>query len=88
MDTAHFARKINLCLYGKTRVISLGGATEAAIWSIYYEYEYLFDEWKSIPYGKALPNQEVYVLDSKKEICPLGAVGDIFISGIGLAKGI
>lgn len=34
----------------KTRVISLGGATEAAIWSIYYEYEYLFDEWKSIPY--------------------------------------
>ena len=26
-------------------------------------------------------------MDSKKEICPLGAVGDIFISGIGLAKG-
>lgn len=79
-------RLISACME-KTRVISLGGATEAAIWSIYYEYEYLFDEWKSIPYGKALPNQEVYVLDSKKEICPLGAVGDIFISGIGLAKG-
>lgn len=42
-------RLISACME-KTRVISLGGATEAAIWSIYYEYEYLFDEWKSIPY--------------------------------------
>lgn len=43
-------RLISACME-KTRVISLGGATEAAIWSIYYEYEYLFDEWKSIPYA-------------------------------------
>ena len=33
-------RLISACME-KTRVISLGGATEAAIWSIYYEYEYI-----------------------------------------------
>lgn len=69
------------------RVTSLGGATEASIWSIYYPVEAVDPEWSSIPYGKALPNQSMWVLDSHFRPCPDHVRGRIYIGGIGLAKG-
>ena len=38
------------------QVISLGGATEASIWSILYPIETIDPTWKSIPYGRPLAN--------------------------------
>lgn len=69
------------------RVISLGGATEASIWSIFYEYERLREEWVSIPYGKPLANQGFRILDNKMNDCPIWVPGDIYITGAGLAVG-
>lgn len=69
------------------RVISLGGATEAAIWSIYYPLETLDPSWSSIPYGRALPNQGVKVVDPFLEDCLPGVPGDIVIQGAGVAEG-
>ncbi|HEY9061411.1 MAG TPA: amino acid adenylation domain-containing protein, partial [Pseudobacteroides sp.] len=68
-------------------VISLGGATEASIWSIYYPINDIKNEWKSIPYGIPLANQEFYVLNYEMECCPVGVQGELFIGGVGLAKG-
>ena len=51
----------------KAKVVSLGGATEAAIWSIYHEIEEVPDGAVSIPYGKPLANQKFYVLNEKME---------------------
>ncbi|MEJ2417365.1 MAG: AMP-binding protein, partial [Exilibacterium sp.] len=70
-----------------TRVISLGGATEASIWSIYYPIGEVAPHWQSIPYGKPLPNQRVYVLNSALQHCPQGVIGHIYIGGVGLAQG-
>ena len=39
------------------RLYSLGGATEASIWSIFHPIEELDPQWVSIPYGKPLRNQ-------------------------------
>ncbi|NJL52307.1 MAG: hypothetical protein HC930_08950 [Hydrococcus sp. SU_1_0] len=39
-------------------IISLGGATEASIWSIYYPIQNLADSTKTIPYGRPLKNQK------------------------------
>lgn len=72
---------------GCTQVISLGGATEASIWSIYFPIGAIESAWKSIPYGKPLSNQQVYVLDSLFQPCPNGVEGDIYIAGIGITKG-
>jgi amino acid adenylation domain-containing protein len=69
------------------RVISLGGATEGSIWSIYYPVEKVGRDWESIPYGKALPNQHMYVLDKRLEPCPELVTGDIYIGGAGVALG-
>ena len=68
-------------------VISLGGATEASIWSIFYNIAEVDNKWKSIPYGTPLANQKMFVLHSDLSLCPDWVVGDIYISGIGLAKG-
>lgn len=68
-------------------VISLGGATEAAIWSIEYPVHEINPDWKSIPYGYSLTNQNVVVLGPDYEVRPLWAIGEIFISGRGVALG-
>jgi pyochelin synthetase len=69
------------------RVISLGGATEGSIWSIYYPIADVRSDWDSIPYGKALPNQHMYVLDRNLQHAPDLVRGDIYIGGIGVALG-
>lgn len=69
------------------RVISMGGATEASIWSNYYEVETVEDNWTSIPYGKPLTNQKFYVLDQDMNDCPNWVAGRLFIAGDGLARG-
>jgi amino acid adenylation domain-containing protein len=69
------------------RVISLGGATEASIWSVYYPIEKVDPKWASIPYGKALRNQKWHVLNGDLEDCPTWVPGDLHISGVGLARG-
>lgn len=68
-------------------VVSLGGATEAAIWSIYHIYEGYNDEYKSIPYGKPLSNQQFRILDYKMNDCPVWCQGELYILGDGLAYG-
>src|SRR6185436_11266712 len=69
------------------QVVSLGGATEGSIWSIYYPIDAVDPAWDSIPYGKALPNQHMYVLDQDLRPCPDLVTGDIYIGGTGVALG-
>ncbi|MGH8795065.1 MAG: amino acid adenylation domain-containing protein, partial [Stackebrandtia sp.] len=68
-------------------VMSLGGATEGSIWSIWHDIDRVDPEWTSIPYGQAMPNQRMYVLNYEGEHCPVGTVGEICIGGVGVALG-
>ncbi|GGK04885.1 hypothetical protein GCM10010123_38570 [Pilimelia anulata] len=68
-------------------VISLGGATEAAIWSITYPIGDVDPGWPSIPYGRPLREQFFYILDPAGAPCPVGRTGELFIAGAGLADG-
>ncbi|MCI5191973.1 MAG: amino acid adenylation domain-containing protein [Candidatus Electrothrix sp. AU1_5] len=74
-------------LWPKVDVMSLGGATEASIWSIYYPIANVEPAWKSIPYGKPLINQTFHVLNEYLEPCPVWTPGQLYIGGIGLALG-
>lgn len=75
------------CYSSTELVISLGGATEASIWSVFYPIENLQPNRKSIPYGKALSQQTIYVLNESLEPCPDWVTGQIYIGGVGLATG-
>ena len=69
------------------RIYGLGGATEASIWSIIYPVEQDTSAWSSIPYGKPLSNQRIFILNDYLQLCPLGVIGEIAIGGVGLARG-
>ncbi|WP_353980203.1 amino acid adenylation domain-containing protein [Salinicola endophyticus] len=68
-------------------LFSLGGATEAAIWSIEQPIRPEHSAMASIPYGRALRGQSVEVLDARGRRCPPGVRGEIHIGGVGLALG-
>ncbi len=69
------------------QLVSLGGATEAAIWSNYYPIEEVDPGWPSIPYGWPLANQTFQVFDEHLRPCPDLVVGELHIGGVGLAAG-
>ena len=74
--------------FQNARIISLGGATEVSIWSILHPIEKTVELGaKSIPYGKPMDNQQLYVLNQHLDPCPDWVTGDLYIGGIGLAKG-
>ncbi|WP_262697423.1 MULTISPECIES: non-ribosomal peptide synthetase [Streptomyces] len=68
-------------------LVSLGGATEAAIWSIHHPIGEVPALWRSIPYGKPLANQTFHVLDTALRPRPDLVPGELWIGGVGLAKG-
>jgi amino acid adenylation domain-containing protein len=69
------------------RVIALGGATEAAIWSNFFPITEVDPRWTSIPYGRPIRNARYLVLDSAFAPCPIGVPGDLYIGGSCLASG-
>ncbi|MEV7464112.1 non-ribosomal peptide synthetase/type I polyketide synthase [Streptomyces rubiginosohelvolus] len=70
-----------------TEVISLGGATEAAVWSIAHPVREVDPEWPSIPYGRPLRNQRFHVLNDRLRHAPVWVPGQLHIAGAGLAEG-
>jgi amino acid adenylation domain-containing protein len=72
-------------VFPKTRFIALGGATEATIWSNYFEVDEVDPAWQSIPYGQPIQNAEYFVLDDELSPCNIGTPGNLYIGGECLA---
>ncbi|MFF5805129.1 amino acid adenylation domain-containing protein [Streptomyces sp. NPDC012746] len=68
-------------------LVSLGGATEAAVWSNYFVVDRVDPGWRSIPYGRPLDNCRYHVLDEERRPVPVGVEGDLYIAGECLATG-
>ena len=69
------------------RFVALGGMTEAAIHSTVYEVMADDPQWASAPYGRPLANMKCRVADAHGKDCPNGVIGELWVSGRGLAKG-
>ncbi|REF26474.1 amino acid adenylation domain-containing protein [Xenorhabdus cabanillasii] len=67
--------------------IALGGATEAAIWSNWYEVKEASPDWLKVPYGYPLSNQQYRVVDSQGRDCPDWVSGELWIGGTGIGIG-
>lgn len=72
-------------LWPALELYSLGGATEASIWSICHLVEEADYDQPSIPYGKPMANQTFRVLDKQGRPCPVWKPGELYIGGVGLA---
>jgi amino acid adenylation domain-containing protein len=69
------------------RVIALGGATEATVWSNWFPVREVPRWWASVPYGRPIQNARYYVLDPELRPLPIGVPGDLFIGGECLSAG-
>ncbi len=67
-------------------VINIYGPTEATINATLYECQDEAENEK-IAIGKPLLNYDAYILDSSKRLVPIGVVGELYLGGIGLARG-
>jgi amino acid adenylation domain-containing protein len=61
------------------------GPTEGTVVSTVYKIESV--EERIIPIGKPIRNVETLVLNSNYKLVPKGQIGELFIGGIGLARG-
>ncbi|WP_431202600.1 amino acid adenylation domain-containing protein [Bradyrhizobium betae] len=68
------------------RFFNMYGPTEACIDATAFEIAAVAVD-QAIPIGRALPNYGVHILDECLRPMPLGVVGEIYISGAGLARG-
>src|SRR5579864_1596342 len=59
--------------------------TEATIYATVWEYE--GREEKRVPVGRAIGNMQVYLLDAQMQPLPVGAKGELYLGGVGLARG-
>jgi amino acid adenylation domain-containing protein len=69
------------------KIINGYGPTETTICSTFYKFDSSIPDDENIPIGKPLKNTKVYVVDRHLNPVPFGAVGELMISGDGIAKG-
>lgn len=69
------------------KIVSLGGPTETSIWCVCHSIEEVAENATSIPYGTAMQNHQIHILNERLEICPDWVTGEMYIAGAGLAQG-
>lgn len=67
----------------KFDIYNVYGPTETTIWSTYCK----LDKDHDISIGKPLPNEKIYILDNFLSPVPKGVTGQLYISGVGVARG-
>ena len=69
------------------KIFNIYGPTEATDITTMYEVQKEDLDKNRISIGKAIPNVKTYILDKYQNLVPLHSVGELYIGGIGLAKG-
>ena len=70
----------------KAKLYNVYGPTETIIDSTYWPCEER-DALSAIPIGRPIPNAKVYILDDRLRLLPIGVAGNLYIGGVGLARG-
>ncbi|OYQ66582.1 non-ribosomal peptide synthetase [Pseudanabaena sp. SR411] len=63
------------------------GPTESTTFTCCYTIEDAKNLGNSVPIGRPINNTQVYILNSQLQPMPIGAIGEIYIGGDGLASG-
>lgn len=75
-------------LLEKCRILwNFYGPTEATVFSSAYQVTSEPDNDKPMRIGRPFPNTQLYILDKQYQPVPIGADGDLYIAGEGLAVG-
>ena len=71
---------------GPGRIVHVYGPTETTVFATYYPIEKECDD-ANLPIGKPLTGTGLYVFNESMKPVPVGMIGELYISGDGLASG-
>ncbi len=63
------------------------GPTETTVTASNYEPCEIQPRTHAVPIGRPIANAELYVLDARQQLVPVGVIGEIYIGGAGVARG-
>ncbi|MGG3837964.1 amino acid adenylation domain-containing protein [Paenibacillus thiaminolyticus] len=72
---------------GKVTYINAYGPTETTICATIWQAPKEGSSAHLVPIGKPIANTEIYILDDHRQLVKAGEIGEIYIGGIGLARG-
>ncbi|MDI6530868.1 amino acid adenylation domain-containing protein [Bacillus mycoides] len=85
--TVDLAANIQKKLGRETKIYNEYGPTETVVGCMIHQFDIEKDKGVSVPIGVPAQNMKIYVLDSDLRPVPMGVVGEIYISGEGVARG-
>jgi len=68
-------------------LLNLYGSTEVSADVAYYDTALAGDAPEVIPIGRPIANTQLYVLDANQQLASMGAPGELYVGGDGLASG-
>jgi amino acid adenylation domain-containing protein len=78
--TQHHAHAPQASLYNEY------GPTEATVWCSVYKCDPKANSAR-VPIGRSIANTQLYVLDSHRELLPVGVSGELYVGGPGVSAG-
>ncbi|ACB52398.1 peptide synthetase [Crocosphaera subtropica ATCC 51142] len=71
----------------QTRLINEYGPTETVVGCCVYEVPSQVSQTENVPIGRPIANTELYILDQYLQPTPIGVPGELYIGGVGVARG-
>ncbi len=71
----------------RVRLVNAYGPTEGTVTATAWEVPGDFDGTRPLPIGRPVPNARAYVLDHRGRPVPIGVPGELYVGGVGLARG-
>ncbi|NDJ60666.1 MAG: amino acid adenylation domain-containing protein, partial [Chloroflexi bacterium] len=81
------ARTIWARAEGRIELLNEYGPTEATVGCMLHRFDIEADTAQSVPIGTPIANAQIYVLDRHQRPVPTGVIGELYIGGVGVARG-
>ena len=82
----HIAKSIANSFSADLRIYNEYGPTEATVGCIVSKFDSTVHDEASVPIGHPIKGMSAYILDTHKNRVPEGVIGELYMSGLGLAQ--